>query len=98
MNENLYRLFDDVLISSFNIKCEGNKTVLEVGDGAKYGNLELYSIFPGIILSYIDLNIENINDVFVEEKINHRLLEIMLWGICLNVGTLCRNALNQSGI
>ena len=76
MNENLYRLFDDVLISSFNIKCEGNKTVLEVGDGAKYGNLELYSIFPGIILSYIDLNIENIDDVFVEEKINHMLLEI----------------------
>ncbi len=76
MNEDLYQLFDDVLLSSFNIKSEGNKTVLEVGEGAKYGNLETYSIFPGIIISYIDLNIENMDEVFVEEKINHRLLEI----------------------
>ena len=36
MNENLYRLFDDVLISSFNIKTEGNKTVLELGDDAEF--------------------------------------------------------------
>ena len=76
MNENLYRLFDDVLIPSFNIKKENNKTILELGDGAKYGKLETYSIFPGVILSNIDLNIDNIDDVFVEEKINHRLLEI----------------------
>jgi AraC-like DNA-binding protein len=76
MNENLYRLFDDVLVSPFNIKNEGNKTVLELGEDAKYGNLETYSIFPGVILSNIDLNIENMDDVFVEEKINHRLLEI----------------------
>ena len=76
MNENLYQLFDDVLLSSFNIKNEGNKTILELGDDARYGKLETYSIFPGVILSNIDLNIDNIDDVFVEEKINHRLLEI----------------------
>ena len=76
MNENLYRLFDDVLLSSFNIKSEGNKTVLELGDDAEYGNLETYSIFPGVILSYIDLNIGNIDEVFFEEKIDTRLLEI----------------------
>lgn len=76
MNENLYRLFDDVLLSSFNIKSEGNKTVLELGDDAEYGNLETYSIFPGVILSYIDLNIGNIDEVFFEEKIDNRLLEI----------------------
>lgn len=76
MNENLYQLFDDVLLSSFNIKNESNKTILELGDDARYGKLETYSIFPGVILSNIDLNIDNIDDVFVEEKINHRLLEI----------------------
>ena len=76
MNENLYRLFDDVLISSFDIKNEGNKTVLELGDDAEYGNLETYSIFPGVILSNIDLAIDNVDEVFVEEKIDHRLLEI----------------------
>lgn len=76
MNENLYRLFDDVLISSFDIKNEGNKTVLELGDDAEYGNLETYSIFPGVILSNIDLAIDNVDEVFVEEKIDRRLLEI----------------------
>ena len=76
MNENLYRLFDDVLISSFDIKNEGNKTVLELGDDEEYGNLETYSIFPGVILSNIDLAIDNVDEVFVEEKIDHRLLEI----------------------
>ena len=48
MNENLYRLFDDVLLSSFNIKSEGNRTVLELGDDAEYGNLETYSIFQAL--------------------------------------------------
>ena len=47
-----------------------------MGDDAEYGNLETYSIFPGIILSNIDLAIDNVDEVFVEEKINHRLLEI----------------------
>ena len=76
MNENLYQLFDDVLLSSFNIKNEGNKTILELGDDAEYGNLETYSIFPGVIMSYIDLNIDNMDEVFFEEKIDNRLLEI----------------------
>ncbi len=76
MNENLYGLFDEVLISDFSIKNEANKTVIELGQDAKYGKLENYSIFPGIILSYIDINIDNIDDVFVEGKIESRLLEI----------------------
>ena len=53
MNENLYRLFDDVLLSSFNFKNEGNKKILELGDGAKYGKLETYSIFR--VVSYRSL-------------------------------------------
>ena len=67
MNENLYALFDEVLISSFDIKNEGNKAVLELGDDAEYGNLETYSIFPGIILSNIDLAIDNMDDVFIRD-------------------------------
>lgn len=47
-----------------------------MGDDAEYGNLETYSIFPGVILSYIDLNIDNMDEVFFEEKIDNRLLEI----------------------
>ena len=76
MNENLYGLFDEVLISDFSIKNEANKTVIELGHNAEYGKLENYSIFPGIILSYIDINIDNIDDVFLEGKIDFRLLEI----------------------
>ena len=76
MNENLYGLFDEVLLSSYCIKNEGNKTVIELGDNAEYGNMESYSIFPGIILAYMDMHIENIDEVFVEEKISSRLLEI----------------------
>lgn len=76
MNENLYELFDSVLLSDFSIKKENDKTIVELGDGAKYGMMETYSIFPGIVLAYMDMSIDNIGDVFVEDKISHRLLEI----------------------
>lgn len=76
MNENLYELFDEVLLSQYVIKNEDNKNIIELGEGAKYGKMETYSLFPGIILAYMDMNIENMDDVFFEEKISSRLLEI----------------------
>lgn len=76
MNENLYGLFDEVVLSEFNIKDEGSKKVIELGDNAEYGSMETYSVFPGIIIAYMDINIDNIDDVFVEEKLSSRLLEI----------------------
>lgn len=76
MNEKLYELFDLVLQSNFSIKEENDKRTIELGDEGEHGKMETYSIFPGIILSYIDLNIETMDDVFIEEKIDSRLLEI----------------------
>lgn len=76
MNENLYGLFDEVMLSDFNIKNESNKTIIELGPNAEYGKMETYSVFPGIILAYMDMQIDNLNDVFFEEKLNTRLLEI----------------------
>ena len=76
MNENLYGLFDHIVASDFSIEDEGfKKTILLDGD-AEYGKMETYSIFPGTILSYIDMNIDNMQDVFLEDNISSRMLEI----------------------
>ena len=45
MNENLYNMFDDILVSDFNIRDEGIKKVVELGKNAEYGKMETYSIF-----------------------------------------------------
>lgn len=76
MNENLYSMFDDILVPDFIIKDEGIKKVVELGENAEYGKMETYSIFPGIILSYIDMNIENMENVFLEDNISSKMLEI----------------------
>lgn len=76
MNENLYNMFDDILVSDFNIIDEGIKKVVELGKNAEYGKMETYSIFPGIILSYIDMHVENMENVFFEDNISSRMLEI----------------------
>ena len=76
MNENLYSMFDDILVPDFTIKDEGIKKVVELGENAEYGKMETYSIFPGIILSYIDMNIENMENVFMEDNISSKMLEI----------------------
>lgn len=76
INENLYSMFDDILVPDFTIKDEGIKKVVELGENAGYGKMETYSIFPGIILSYIDMNIENMENVFLEDNISSKMLEI----------------------
>lgn len=76
MNENLYDLFGEVILSDFSIQNGENKTVIELGPDSKYGKMVTYSIFPGIVLSYNDINIDNVDDVFLEVKLNSRLLEI----------------------
>ena len=76
MNENLYGMFDKVLQSEFSIIDEGSKKTIELGENAKYGKMETYSLFDGIIIAFIDINIDNIDNVFFEDEIPHRLLEI----------------------
>ena len=73
MNENLFELFGNVFISDFNVDGEGFKKIIDLG---KYGKLETYSLFPGIVLAFIDINVENYSNVFVENKLPSRLLEI----------------------
>lgn len=73
MNENIYALFDDVFLHEFSVEDEGIKKTLDL---EKYGKLETYSLFPGIIIAYIDINIENYDKVFFEGKLQSRFLEI----------------------
>jgi AraC-like DNA-binding protein len=73
MNENLYRLFDNVFISDFSINDEGIKKIIDLG---QYGKLETYSLFPGIILAFIDICVDNYDAVFAEEELPSRLLQI----------------------
>lgn len=73
MNENIYDLFGDVFIQDFSITGEDFKKTIDLG---QYGKLETYSLFPGVILAFIDINLENYDDVFIESELPSRLLEI----------------------
>ncbi len=73
MNENLYGLFDDVFVTDFSITGDNYKKIIDLGE---YGHFETYSLFPGIILAFIDINLQNHEEIYVEEKITSRLLEI----------------------
>ena len=66
MNENLYGMFDKVLQSEYSIIEEGSKKTIELGEDAKYGKMETYPLFDGIILAFIDINIDNIDNVFLK--------------------------------
>ena len=73
MNENMYDLFGDVFIPDFTIVGENFKKTIDLGE---YGKLETYSLFQGVILAFIDINLENYDDVFIESELPSRLLEI----------------------
>ena len=73
MNESLYRLFDDVFVTDFSISGDDYKKIIDLGD---YGKFETYSLFPGIVLAFIDINLQNHEEVYVEEKLSSRLLQI----------------------
>lgn len=60
MNENLYEFFEDVFSSDYSIKDEGIKKIINLN---KYGKLETYSLFPGIVLAFIDVCIDNYDNV-----------------------------------
>ena len=76
MNEHLYVLFDKVLLSEFSITEDGSKKTVELGKDAEYGKMETYSLFDGIIMAFMDINIDNIDNVFFEDEIPSRLLQI----------------------
>jgi hypothetical protein len=76
MNENLYGMFDKVLQSEFSITEDGFKKTIVLGENAEYGKMETYSLFDGIIIAFIDINIDNIDNVFFEDELPTRLLEI----------------------
>lgn len=76
MNENLYAMFDKVLKSQYTIIDEGSRRIIELGKKAEYGKMETYSLFDGIIIAFINIKIDNFNNVFYEDKISSRLLQI----------------------
>jgi AraC-like DNA-binding protein len=76
MNENLYEMFDKVLQTEFSIVEDASKRTIELGKDGEFGKMETYSIFDGIILAFMDINIDNIDNVFFEDKLSSRLLQI----------------------
>ena len=76
MNENLYGMFDRVLLSEFSIRGDGSKRTIELGKDAEYGKMETYSLFDGIIIAFMEISIDNIDNVFFEDKLPTRLLQI----------------------
>ena len=76
MNENLYGMFDKVLQSEYSIIEEGSKKTIELGKSAKYGTMETYSLFDGVIIAFMDINMGNNDNIFFEDKLSSRLLQI----------------------
>ncbi len=76
MNENLYGMFDKVLQTEYSIIEEGSKKTIALGKDAKYGTIKTYSLFEGIIIAFIDINICNYANIFFEDKLSSRLLQI----------------------
>ncbi|MDO5823412.1 AraC family transcriptional regulator [Methanobrevibacter sp.] len=76
MNENLYGILDKVLKSEFSIEGDGSKKTIKLGKDAEHGKMETHSIFDGIVIAFIDININNFDNVFFEDKISSRLLQI----------------------
>lgn len=76
MDEYLHNLFEDILISDFNIKDDGERKIIELGKDAECGRMEIYPIFQGIFLAYVEMNVESMNAVFLEDNIASRILEI----------------------
>lgn len=76
MNENLYGMFDEVLQSEYSIIEEGSKKTIELGKSAKYGTMETYSLFDGVIIAFMDINMGNNDNIFFEDKLSSRLLQI----------------------
>lgn len=73
MNEYLYELFNEVFLTDFSIEDKDFKKTVDLGE---YGKLETYSLYPGIVLAFIDMNVNNYDNVFIEEKFPFRILEI----------------------
>ncbi|MBQ2831401.1 hypothetical protein [Methanobrevibacter sp.] len=76
MNENLYGMFDKVLKSEFSIIEEGPKKTIELGKDAEYGKMETYSLFDGTVIAFMNINIDNMDNVFIEDNLSSRLLQI----------------------
>ena len=76
MNENLYGMFNKVLQSEYSIIEECLKKIIELGKSAEYGIMETYSLFDGIIIAFIDITLDNMDNVFFEDKLSTRLLQI----------------------
>ena len=66
MNEDLYGMFDNVLQSEYSIIEDGPKKTIELGKSAEYGTMETYSLFDGIIIAFMDIRIDNFDNVFLK--------------------------------
>lgn len=57
MNEYFYDLFSDVFLTDFSIDDNNFKKTVDLGE---YGKLETYSLYPGIVLAFIDMNVNKL--------------------------------------
>lgn len=73
MNEEMYELLDDNLLQKTSVTIEGLKTSIKIEN---CGIMETYSIFPGVILAFIDFQNEDLSGVFTENYESSRFLAI----------------------
>ena len=76
MNENLYGMFDKVLQTEYSIIEEGSKKTIKLGKSAKYGTMETYTLFDGVIIAFMDITVDDADSVFFEDKLPCRMLQI----------------------
>ena len=73
MNENFYEMMNKTFKDADLTQKDGI-IFLDFHEG---GKIEMHSIFPGIILAFIDIRLNKSSDLFIEDApINTRLLEI----------------------
>ena len=76
MDDKLYSILSKVCSTEIDVQTDGDKRIISLGRDSEHGFFETYSVFPGVILAFIDIKMDDISDVFAEENIDLRLLEI----------------------
>ena len=52
------------------------KKTIKLGESAKYWTMETHSLFDGIIIVFMDINIGNYDNILFEDNLPSRLLQI----------------------
>ena len=57
------------MLSDFSIRNEGNKAIIELEENVEFGKMENNSIFPVLISSFIDVDIDVANGGLFKKRV-----------------------------